>query len=187
MGGTVLNSGRTQADGEMGETPAKESVHKMAPLFSPGIAPRGGVLLAIPFLKASGIFDIADTVFGSIGPAFYGLRTSVLTFVLMALFRIKRAENLKEVSPSDLGRIVGLDRALEMKTLRRKLQELAVRGKSLDFMRLLAKARAVQHSNDLAYLYVDGHVRVYSGQETLPKAYVQGPSMARKRQDEVHR
>lgn len=71
-----------------------------------------------------------------------------------------------------MGRIVGLDRAPEMKTLRRKLQELAIKGDSLEFMRLLAQKRAADHADDLAFLYVDGHVRVYSGQEDLPKAYV---------------
>jgi hypothetical protein len=143
-----------------------------APLFAPGVVPQGGVLLAVPMLINSGIFDIADTVYGSIGPAFYGLRTSVLAFLLMALLRIKRVEHLKEASPADLGRVLGLDRAPEMKTLRRKLDELAARKKGLEFVRLLAEARAAEHANALAYLYIDGHVRVYSGQEGLPKAYV---------------
>jgi len=142
------------------------------PMFAPGIVPKGGVLLAVPMLIDSGIFDIAETVYGGIGPAFYGLRTSFMAFLLMALLRIKRTEHLKEVSPAALGRILGLDRALEMKTLRGNLHQLAERKKSLEFMRLLAKSRADEYANDLAYLYVDGHVRVYSGQEDLPKAYV---------------
>jgi len=142
------------------------------PMFAPGIVPKGEVLLAVPMLIDSGIFDIAETVYGGIGPAFYGLRTSFMAFLLMALLRIKRTEHLKEVSPAALGRILGLDRALEMKTLRGNLHQLAERKKSLEFMRLLAKSRADEYANDLAYLYVDGHVRVYSGQEDLPKAYV---------------
>lgn len=143
-----------------------------APLFAPGVVPRGGVLLAVPVLIASGIFEVAPQVYGSIGPAFYGLRTSILAFLMMALLRIKRAENLKEVAPPELGRVLGLDRAPEMKTLRGKLAELAAQGKGLEFMRLLAHIRAKKHANDLAYLYIDGHVRVYSGQEQLPKTYV---------------
>jgi hypothetical protein len=143
-----------------------------APLFAPGVVPRGGVLLAVPVLLASGIFEVAPKVYGSIGPAFYGLRTSILAFLLMALLRVKRAENLKEVAPAELGRVLGLDRAPEMKTLRGKLAELAARGKSLEFMRLLAHIRAKEHAKDLAYLYIDGHVRVYSGKEEIPKTYV---------------
>lgn len=143
-----------------------------APMFAPGVVPGAGVLLAVPVLIASGIFDIAPKVYGGIGPAFYGLRTSIVALLLMALLRIKRPENLKDVSPPDLGRVIGLDRAPEMKTLRRKLEELAARGKALEFMRLLAHIRAKQHTNDLAYLYIDGHVRVYNGQERISKAYV---------------
>ena len=143
-----------------------------APLFAPGVVPRGGVLLAVPALIASGVFDVAPKVYGSIGPAFYGLRTSILGLLLMALLRIKRPEHLKEVSPPDLGRVLGLDRAPEMKTLRGKLKQLAAQGKGLEFMRLLAHIRANEHANDLAYLYIDGHVRVYNGQKRISKAYV---------------
>jgi len=142
------------------------------PMFASGIVPNGGVLLAVPVLMASGVFDVAPKVYGSIGPAFYGLRTSILALLFMALLRIKRPEHLKEVSPPDLGRVLGLDRAPEMKTLRGKLEQLAAQGKGLEFMRLLAHIRAKEHANDLAYLYIDGHVRVYNGQERISKAYV---------------
>jgi len=79
-------------------------------------------LLALPSLVASGIFTIARNTYGSIGPAFYGLRTTLVALLLMGLLRIKRPEGLKEHAPKDLGRILGLDRAPEVKTLRRKLQ-----------------------------------------------------------------
>ena len=93
-----------------------------APLFRAGTrVPGAGVLLALPGLVQSGVFACAREVYGSIGPAFYGLRTSILALLLMALLRIKRAEGLKEHPPEDLGRILGLDRAPEVKTVRRKL------------------------------------------------------------------
>ena len=57
-----------------------------APLFRPGTAiPGAGVLLAIPALVASGVIDCAHEVYGSIGPAFFGLRTTIVALVLMAL------------------------------------------------------------------------------------------------------
>lgn len=65
---------------------------------------RAGVLLAVPALLATGIFGCAQKIYGNLGPAFYGLRTSLLTLLLMALWRIKRPEALKEYSPRDLGR-----------------------------------------------------------------------------------
>src|SRR5207248_11713881 len=57
--------------------------------------------------------------------SFYGLRTTLVAYVLLALLRIRRPEALKEYSPGELGRIVGLDRMPEVKTLRRKLSQLA--------------------------------------------------------------
>jgi hypothetical protein len=91
--------------------------------------------------------------------------------LLMALLRIKRPEALKEHSPGALGCILGLDRAPEVKTLRRKLARLAAVGRAADFGRALAQRRIAQRGQALGFLYVDGHVRVYHGKHTLPKAF----------------
>ena len=144
-----------------------------APLFGSATAvPRAGVLLALPVLVASGVFECAQQIYGSLGPAFYGLRTSVLTLLLMALWRIKRPEGLKEHSPQDLGRVLGLDRAPEVKTLRRKLACLAMAGRAAQLGRALAEQRVALRGAALGFLYVDGHVRVYHGQHRLPKMHV---------------
>ena len=103
---------------------------------------------------------------------FYGLRTSVLTLLLMALWRIKRPEGLKEHSPQDLGRVLGLDRAPEVKTLRRKLAGLAATGRAAQFGQALAVQRVASKGGALGFLYLDGHVRVYHGQHRLPKTHV---------------
>jgi transposase len=143
------------------------------PLFACGTAiARAGVLLALPALVASGLFECAQQIYGSIGPAFYGLRTSLLTLCLMALWRIKRPEGLKEQSPADLGRVLGLDRAPEVKTLRRKLARLAAHGKAASFGQALAQRRVAQRVQAVGFLYIDGHVRVYHGQHRLPKTHV---------------
>jgi len=144
-----------------------------APLFRPGTAiPGAGVLLAMPALVASGVIGCAHEVYGSIGPAFFGLRTTIVSLVLMALLRIKRPEGLKEHSPDTLGRILGLDRAPEVKTLRRKLKRLAALGRSTQFGRALAERRVAARGALMGFLYVDGHVRVFHGKATLPKAHV---------------
>jgi transposase len=143
------------------------------PLFGSATAiPRAGGLLALPVLVASGVFDCAKSVYDNIGPAFYGLRTSLLTLLLMALWRIKRPEGLKEYSPQDLGRVLGLDRAPEVKTLRRKLARLAAAGRAAQFGQALAQQRVALRGAALGFLYTDGHVRVYHGQHALPKTHV---------------
>lgn len=144
-----------------------------APLFGAATAvPRAGVLLALPVLVSSGVFECAQKIYGTLGPAFYGLRTSLLTLLLMALWRIKRPEGLKEYSPQDLGRVLGLDRAPEVKTLRRKLARLAAAGRAAQFGQALARQRVALRGEALGFLYTDGHVRVYHGQHVLPKAHV---------------
>ena len=143
------------------------------PLFRSGVSiPRAGVLLAIPALAKTGVFDCAKLVFGDIGPAFYGLRTTVLALLLMALLRIKRPEALKEHVPSDLGRLLGLDRAPEVKTLRRKLSILAAYGRAVEFGRELARLRVEARGDAIGFLYIDGHVRVYHGKHPIPKTHV---------------
>ena len=144
-----------------------------APLFRDGESiPGAGVLIAIPAIVESGILDTARKVYGSLGASFYGLRTTLLTFALMALLRIKGPEGLKEHSPVDLGRLLGLDRACEVKTLRRKLDVLAARNKAEIFGRELAKIRVKKRQSALGFLYVDGHVRVYNGKRKVSKGYV---------------
>ena len=144
-----------------------------APLFrSESAVPRAGVLLGVAALIQTGVFECARDIYGTLGPAFYGLRTSLMTMLLMALLRIKRPEALKEHSPPALGRVLGLDRAPEVKTLRRKLARLAAMGRAADFGRALAERRIAQRGQALGFLYVDGHVRVYHGKHTIPKAFV---------------
>jgi transposase len=143
------------------------------PIFTPGRrVPRAGVLLAVPALAQSGIFSVAEEVYGHIGPAFYGLRTTMVALLLLALLRIKRTEGLKEHAPPDLGRLLGLDRAPEIKTLRRKLTRLAADGKAEVFGRKLAQRRVARRGKAMGFLYIDGHVRVYHGRRRIPKAHV---------------
>jgi DNA-binding CsgD family transcriptional regulator len=143
------------------------------PVFAPTRSlPRAGVLLAIPALVASGLLSTAEKIYGSLGPAFYGLRTTLVAYVLLALLRIPRPETLKEYPPGELGRIVGLDRMPEMKTLRRKLARLASLKGSYRLGREVARQRIAKRGKVLGFLYIDGHVRAYHGKHKVPKAYV---------------
>jgi transposase len=148
-------------------------IEDAAPLFASARAvPRVGVLLAIPALLESGVLEVARSVYGTLAPSFYGLRTTIVTLILMALLRIRKPEGLKESAPKDLGRIIGLDRAPEVKTLRRKLRRLAEMGRASAFGRELAVRRVAARGAAMGFLYVDGHVRVYHGKHRLPQAHV---------------
>jgi transposase len=145
-----------------------------APLFRDGSSiPGAGVLLALPCLIESGLLRISRKLYGEIGPAFYGLRTTLLTLLLMALLRIKRPEHLKERDPAAFGRLLGLDRAPEVKTLRRRLTCLAARHCAEQLGAELARVRVGQRGHLMGFLYVDGHVRAYHGQRSISSnAYV---------------
>ncbi|MBM4200860.1 MAG: helix-turn-helix domain-containing protein, partial [Gammaproteobacteria bacterium] len=145
------------------------------PVFAAaGSVARAGVLLAIPGIVASGAVEVARMVYGAraLAPAFYGLRTTIVALLLLALLRIKRPEALKEHAPPELGRLLGLDRAPEVKTMRKKLAQLAAQGQAERFGRELAQKRVAARGRMLGCLYIDGHVRVYHGQHKLPKAHV---------------
>jgi hypothetical protein len=133
-----------------------------------------GVLLALPALLCQGLLEVPDEVYGRLKNGFFGLRSVLLTLAFMALLRIKTPEQLKGHAPGELGLLLGLDRTPEVKTLRRKLRELAECGEAHALAEVFARRWANAEPEALGYLYVDGHVRPYHGRKhTLPKTYVQ--------------
>jgi len=91
----------------------------------------------------------------------------------MALLRIKTPEQLKRCNTGELGIVLGLDRAPEVKTLRRKLKEMGLRNKAGEFLSFLSKRWADQDKDVIGFAYVDGHVRAYNGRKhKLPKTHV---------------
>jgi len=96
-----------------------------------------------------------------------------LTLGFMALGRIRRPEGLRHVPPGELGKVIGLDRVPEVRTLREKIGILAATGNPAAWMKELAKSWMEDDPDEAGYLYVDGHVRVYHGDKAnLPRRYV---------------
>jgi len=135
---------------------------------------KAGVLVALPALLGQGLLDVGEAVYGSLKNGYYGLNSTLLTFAMMALLRIKSIEGLTGHAPGEFGLVLGLDRAPEMKTARRKLAELAGHEKAFSFSRAFTERWAEEDPDALGYLYIDGHVRPYHGRKhTLPKTHVQ--------------
>ncbi|MHB2024457.1 MAG: putative transposase [Mycobacteriales bacterium] len=144
-----------------------------APVFTEGAhLPLAGLLLVLPALASTGLLEAARGVYAKLRGGFYGLSATLLTLVFLALLREPRAEGATRIRPADLGRVLGLDRAPEVKTIRRKLAELAGRRRGAALQAALARAHAAARPAALGFLSVDGHVRVYSGTRRLPKAHV---------------
>ena len=132
-----------------------------------------GVLLALPALERVGLLEAGRKVYGALHRGFYGLQSVLLTLSFMALLRIKTPEQLQRCSPGELGIVLGLDRAPEVKTLRKKLKEMGLRNKAGEFISFLSKKWAAQDKDVIGFAYIDGHVRPYNGRKhKLPKAHV---------------
>lgn len=131
-----------------------------------------GLLLGLPALEATGLLEVAAQTYGPMRRGFYGLRAVLLTGVFLALLREPRAEGLTRIRPVDLGRLLGLDRAPEVKTLRRKLAELAGHRRGADLQAALGRHHARTRPDAVGFLYLDGHVRVYTGTRPVPKTHI---------------
>ncbi|MGH7310342.1 MAG: putative transposase, partial [Candidatus Rokuibacteriota bacterium] len=144
-----------------------------APQFVAAEAVRyGGALLALPALLTLGVLEAGEQTYGMLKKAFYGLRATLLVLAFMALLRIRTPEQLQGHPPGELGVLLGLDRAPEVKTLRRKLWELSGRGQATQFSQRLAERWVREQADAVGLLYVDGHVRPYHGTaHTLPAAW----------------
>jgi hypothetical protein len=143
------------------------------PVFTAGARyPLAGLLLAVPALEDTGLLDAARQVYGQLKDGFYGMGATLLTLVFLALAGEPRAEGATRVPPAALGRVLGLDRAPEVKTIRRKLGELAAAGRAADLVMALARHHAAARPDTLGFLYVDGHARVYDGTRTVQKTHV---------------
>ena len=130
-----------------------------------------GALLGIALLSRDPFLDKIKAAYGSIGPAFYGLRAIFLTLFVMALLRLKNPEQSGKRNPLKLGRLLGLDRGPSTRTIRRKIRTLSGRGKALEIMRSLGEERINEAALPEAVLYVDGHVKCYYGKGKIAKTF----------------
>lgn len=134
---------------------------------------QGGVLLALPALLASGLLRYTPQLY-QLPPGFYGLESIFLLLGLMALARIRSLEQLRYQAPGEWGKLLGLDRIPEVRTLRAKLKLLCQDlGRAMRWNAELAQEWIARQSATELYFYCDGHVRVYHGEQTaLPRHYV---------------
>lgn len=131
-----------------------------------------GVLLALPALVSNGLLRHIDTLF-SLPSGYYTLQHIFLLVSFLALCRIKTFERLRFCTPGEWGKLFGLDRIPEVKTLRTKIHLLVDQKKVAEWSSILSKEWMETNPEDAGVLYIDGHVRVYHGHQTkLPRHYV---------------
>src|ERR1022692_5288183 len=127
---------------------------------------QGGVLLALPALLAAGLLRRTPE-FYQLPQGFYGMESIFLLLGLMALARIRSLEQLRYQAPGEWGKLLGLDRIPEVRTLRAKLRLLCQdMGQAMRWNAALAKRMDCPAKRPELYFYCDGHVRVYHGDQT---------------------
>src|SRR6185437_8974134 len=143
------------------------------PVFTPGARyPLAGLLLALPALADTGLLECAREVCGRLRNGYCGLAATLLALVFLALAGEPRAEGATRVPPGALGRVLGLDRAPEVKTIRRKLGELVSAGKAADLVMALARRHAAARPGALGFLHADGHARACFGTRKVQKTRI---------------
>ena len=131
----------------------------------------GGVLLSLPALLSNGLLQHTERFFD--WPAgYYGSASIFLLMAMMILCRMKQPESLRYCAPGEWGKLLGLDRIPEVRTLRQKMSLLS-RGNVPSWGAQLCQDWMQANPQAAGVFYVDGHVRVYHGDQTkLPRHYV---------------
>jgi prepilin-type processing-associated H-X9-DG protein len=133
----------------------------------------GGVLCALPALVENGLFEHLGKL-PTLPAGYYHILHIVILLTSMALCRIRTVEQLRHQPPGELGKLLGLDRIPEVRTLREKLGHLGGDEAAVAAWAAAMAEHWMQADPEAAgVLYVDGHVRVYHGKVAqLPKRYV---------------
>ena len=134
--------------------------------------PNGGVLFALPALLLCGLLRHTKDCF-SLPKGYYSIEQIFILLAFMALARVKSIEQLRYQAPGEWGKLVGLDRCPHAKTLRQKITHIAKSEQVSCWQEKLSADWFNQTEEPSMALYVDGHVRVYHGNQTkLPRHYV---------------
>jgi hypothetical protein len=145
----------------------------VAPDFTPALdVPNAGLLCALPALLAVGLLEGVERHL-QLPKGYYGLDSLLLLLAFMALARLESIEALRYEAPGEWGKLLGLDRVPEVRTLRTKIQLLAQADRPAQWSAALCERWMAAAPEQAGVLYIDGHVRVYHGhQSQLPRHYV---------------
>jgi transposase len=130
-----------------------------------------GLTLFYPALQAVGLLSVAEQVYQLPGAVLFGVRQVFLQLFCLALLQEPTIERAKRVVRADLGVVVGRLRAACVKTLRRKLAAVVKQGRALELGQALARHWLEVGLLNTSYLYVDGHMKVYSGKRHLAEVW----------------
>jgi cell division septum initiation protein DivIVA len=130
-----------------------------------------GVLLSLPALLSNGLLNHSKDF--KLENVYY---TEEMIFVCLAFLSLLRVQNINQAGTipcGELGRVMGLDRIPEVKTLRRRIARFSAKGNVQEWSRKLSESWMAANTGLAGVLYIDGHVNLYYGHATtMPKRFV---------------
>ncbi|MBT9166395.1 MAG: hypothetical protein DDT25_01080 [Chloroflexi bacterium] len=130
-----------------------------------------GGFLFYPALSALGLIDVFRKVYDELACRSYGIREVVLALFFLWVMRFPSVESFKGAQRRDFGCLIGTPHSPSVKTLRRKLEELAERKLGHRLMMEMARRYADGDIVELGVLYADGHMKPYYGSRSLSKVW----------------
>ena len=130
-----------------------------------------GLALYYPALAALGLLDAARAHLQLPRSERIGVRATVLSLFFLTLLRRPTVESAKHLTRRSFGAVIGTGAAPCVKTLRRKLGELIAQKAAAAFGQMLAQAWVASGFVATAYLYVDGHMKAYTGKRKLAEVW----------------
>ncbi|HYR62424.1 MAG TPA: transposase [Actinomycetota bacterium] len=151
-----------------GEPPAMAPSHEPPVTLPASVRGRHiGLALFYPALAALGLVEAARECFSLKAAERFGVRAVTLSLFFLHTLGDSTVEAAKHLARAEFGALIGAGRAPCVKTLRRKLAELVPQKMAGRFLERLSAAFVGSGMLDTAYLYVDGHLQVYTGKAKL--------------------
>lgn len=130
-----------------------------------------GVLLALPALLGNGLLSHSDNF--KLEGGYYPEESIFLCLAFLCLLRIKTLNQSDTIPGGELGRVMGLDRIPEVKTLRSRIDRFTKAFSVSEWSERLSQGWMAANKEMAGVLYIDGHVNIYYGRATqMPKRYV---------------
>ena len=130
-----------------------------------------GVLLSLPALLSNGL--LTHTQDFKLTNVYYSEEIIFLCLAFLSLLRVKNINQANAIPCGELGRVLGLARIPEVKTLRNRIAQFTKKGNVEEWSAKLSQGWMNASPGLAGVLYIDGHVNIYYGHATsMPKRYV---------------
>lgn len=155
-----------------GETMADPDPLAQPAVFAPAerLSYAGG-FLSYAALTALGILPVFTEVYQTVAGRLYGLPQTILALLFLVIEKFGTLEAAKGLLRPDFAALLGLPQAPCVKTLRRKLAQVAAQNRAAALLIALAQQWVKQEAVEIGVLYVDGHFKPYYGSRKIGKGW----------------